>query len=182
MRIELNSEPSRFKGANLPVEQVTWFEAIEFCERLQLQTGKPYRLPSEAEWEYACRAGTHTPFYFGETISPQLATYDGSQRYRSGPKGKSSKQTSEVGSFQAANSFGLNDMHGNVWEWCADHWYDDYIDATFDGTARTTNTRNWYRVIRGGSWLDDPNVCRSAYRNKVPPENKVLTIGFRVAV
>ncbi|MDZ7952126.1 formylglycine-generating enzyme family protein [Nostoc sp. DedQUE09] len=182
VRIELNSDPSDFKGDNLPVEHITWFEAIEFCERLQLQTGKPYRLPSEAEWEYACRAGTETPFYFGETISPQLASYDASKRYRSGPKGRSSKQTSEVGSHNAANAFGLDEMHGNVWEWCADHWYDDYTNAPVDGSVRITNNRVSPRVIRGGSWINEPNICRSAYRNGFPPDNKVVTISFRVAV
>lgn len=180
VRIDLPPAPSRFPGKNLPVERVNWFEAIEFCQRLQLQTGRPYRLPSEAEWEYACRAGTATPFHFGETISPKVATYDGTQKYRSGPKGKSSKQTTKVGSHQAANAFGLNDLHGNVWEWCADHWHHNYIDAPLDGTARITNDRASHRVIRGGSWLNAPNVCRSGYRNGVPPENRILTIGFRV--
>ena len=182
VRIELNSDPSDFQNDNLPVEHITWFEAIEFCERLQLQTGKPYRLPSEAEWEYACRAGTETPFYFGETISPQLASYDGSKRYRSGPKEQSSKQTSEVGSHKAANTFGLDEMHGNVWEWCADHWYDDYTNAPGDGSVRITNNRTSSRVIRGGSWINEPSICRCAYRNGFPPDNKVVTIGFRVAV
>lgn len=182
VRIELNPEPSSFKGENLPVEHITWFEAIEFCERLQLQTGKPYRLPGEAEWEYACRAGTETPFYFGETISLQLASYDGSQRYRSGPKGRSDEQTSSVGFHNAANAFGLEDMHGNVWEWCADHWYDNYTNAPANGSVRIMNHRFAPRVIRGGSWSNEPGVCRSAYRNGIPPENKVLTIGFRVAV
>ncbi|NEN96991.1 MAG: formylglycine-generating enzyme family protein [Moorea sp. SIO3I7] len=181
IRIDLPSAPSRFPDKNLPVEGVTWFEAIEFCERLQLQTGRPYRLPSEAEWEYACRAGTATPFHFGETISPKVATYDGTQKYRSGPKGKLSQQTTEVGSHQAANGFGLEDLHGNVWEWCADHWYDNYLNAPVDGTARITNDRVSHRVIRGGSWLDSPNVCRSGYRNGVPPGNKIITIGFRIA-
>jgi formylglycine-generating enzyme required for sulfatase activity len=182
VRIDLNPEPSDFKGDDLPVEHVTWFEAIEFCERLQLQTGKPYRLPSEAEWEYACRAGTETPFHFGDTISPELASYDGRQRYRSGPKGRSSKQTSAVGSYNAANAFGLEDMHGNVWEWCADHWYDDYTNAPADGSIQITDYRTSPRVIRGGSWMHEPTVCRSAYRNGIPPTNKVLTIGFRLAV
>lgn len=182
VRIELNSDPSDFQGDNLPVEHITWFEAIEFCERLQLQTGKPYRLPSEAEWEYACRAGTETPFYFGETISPQLASYDGSKRYRSGPKGRSSKQTSAVSAYNAANAFGLDEMHGNVWEWCADHWYDDHTNAPADGSVRITDHRTFPRVIRGGSWMHEPAVCRSSYRNGIPPTNQVLTIGFRVAV
>ncbi|NEO13522.1 MULTISPECIES: formylglycine-generating enzyme family protein [unclassified Moorena] len=180
--IDLPPAPSRFPGEKLPVEGVTWFEAIEFFERLQLQTGRPYRLPSEAEWEYACRAGTATPFHFGETISPKVATYDSTEKYRFGPKGKSSKQTTEVGFHQAANGFGLEDLHGNVWEWCADHWYHNYIDAPVDGTARITNYRVSHQVIRGGSWIESPNVCRSGYRNGVPPENRILTIGFRVAL
>jgi formylglycine-generating enzyme required for sulfatase activity len=182
VRIDLHPELSRFKGANLPVEQVTWFGAIEFCERLQLLTGRPYRLPSEAEWEYACRAGTTTPFYFGKTLSPEVATYDSQQRYRSGPKSKASKQTSNVGCYQAANAFGLEDLHGNVWEWCADHWYEDYTDAPADGEARVTDSRSSHRIIRGGSWMHGPSECRSAYRNDVPPDYRVLTIGFRVAV
>jgi formylglycine-generating enzyme required for sulfatase activity len=182
VRIDLNSDPSTFKGDDLPVEHITWFEAIEFCERLQLQTGRPYRLPSEAEWEYACRAGTDTPFHFGETISPKLASYDRSKRYRSSAKGRSSKQTSAVGFHHAANAFGLEDMHGNVWEWCADCWYDNYTNAPADGSARIINRRNFHRVIRGGSWMHEPSECRSAYRNGIPPDNKVLTIGLRVVV
>jgi formylglycine-generating enzyme required for sulfatase activity len=182
VRLELNPDPSQFKGDHLPVEHITWFEAIEFCERLQLQTGKPYRLPSEAEWEYACRAGTTTPFHFGATLSPQLASYDSSQRYRSSPGGRSRQQTFKVGFRRAANAFGLEEMHGNVWEWCADHWYDDYSNAPNDGSVRMTDQRFSPRVIRGGSWESEPKICRSAYRNGVPPENRVLTIGFRVAV
>jgi formylglycine-generating enzyme required for sulfatase activity len=182
VRIDLNPDPSDFKGDNLPVEHITWFEAIEFCERLQLQTGRPYRLPSEAEWEYACRAGTDTPFNFGETISPKLASYDGSKRYRSSPKGRSSEQTSKVGSYHAANAFGLEDMHGNVWEWCADHWYDDYTNAPENGSDRFTDSRNALRVIRGGSWMHEASECRSAYRNGIRPKNRVLAIGFRAAV
>ena len=182
VRIDLNPVPSIFQGDSLPVENITWFEAIEFCERLQLQTGRPYRLPSEAEWEYACRAGTQTPFHFGETISPKLASYDGSKRYRAGPKGKSSKQTSTVGSYNAANAFGLEDMHGNVWEWCADHWHEDYTNAPADGGARITDNRNSPRVIRGGSWVQESSECRAAYRNGIAPRNKILTIGIRVVV
>jgi formylglycine-generating enzyme required for sulfatase activity len=182
VRIDLNPDPANFKGDDLPVEHITWFEAIEFCERLQLQTGRPYRLPSEAEWEYACRAGTETPFHFGETISPKLASYDRSKRYRSSAKGRSSKQTSAVGFHKAANAFGLEDMHGNVWEWCADCWYDNYTNAPADGSVRIINRRNFPRVIRGGSWMHEPSECRSAYRNGIFPDNKVLTIGLRVAV
>ncbi len=182
VRRELNATPSKFVGENLPVEQVTWFEAVEFCERLQLLTGRPYRLPTEAEWEYACRAGSDTAFSFGETISPEVATYDSTQRYKSGPKAKSPRQTSEVGAHQASNTFGLSDMHGNVWEWCADHWDDSYDNAPNDGKALLTDNMQWERVIRGGSWQDSPIVCRSRYRNGVSPSNKIITIGFRVAL
>ncbi|NEP63642.1 MAG: formylglycine-generating enzyme family protein, partial [Symploca sp. SIO2G7] len=119
IEIDLQSEPSYFKGDNLPVEQVSWFEAVEFCQRLSRYTGKSYRLPSEAEWEYACRAGTTTPFCFGESISTEQANYDGNYTYGNGKKGKYRKKTTPVGNL-SANSFGLYDMHGNVWEWCQD--------------------------------------------------------------
>ncbi len=182
VRLELNPDPSRFKGDNLPVERVLWREAIEFCERLIQHTGKPYRLPSEAEWEYACRAGTTSPFFFGETIMSTLACYDGSVKYGSGSRGKSWKSTTDVGYFNFANAFGLYDVHGNVWEWCMDHWHENYNGAPDDSTAWLTDDQNYYRVIRGGSWIDEPKYCRSAYRNGVAPTNNLLSIGFRVAV
>jgi formylglycine-generating enzyme required for sulfatase activity len=182
VRFDLNPDPSRFKGANRPVEGVLWREAVEFCERLKQHTGKPYRLPSEAEWEYACRAGTTSPFSFGATIMPTLACYDGSVKFGSGSPGKPWKSTTDVGSFNVANAFGLYDMHGNVWEWCLDHWHENYDGAPNDGTAWITNDKNLYRILRGGSWIDEPKYCRSAYRNGVAPTNKMLTIGFRIAV
>ena len=137
----LKPDPSRFKGANRPVESVSWDDAVEFCRRLSQHSGRDYRLPSEAEWEYACRAGTSTPFHFGETITTELANYRGtddkdldwSGSYGRGPKGKYRKQTTEVGSF-LANGFGLYDMHGNVWEWCADDWHDNYNGAPDDSS------------------------------------------------
>ncbi len=182
VRRELNPNPSKFSGDNLPVEQITWFEAIEFCERLQLLTARPYRLPSEAEWEYACRAGTDTAFCYGETISPEVATYDSTQKYKSSPKAKSPKQTSEVDKHQVSNTLGLSDMHGNVWEWCADHWDDSYENAPNDGTALLTDNTQWKRVVSGGCWQDPPIICRSRYRNGISPSNKIITIGFRVAL
>jgi formylglycine-generating enzyme required for sulfatase activity len=182
IRFEMNPDPSRFKGANLPVEGVLWREAVEFCDRLRQLTGKPYRLPSEAEWEYACRGGTTSAFCFGETIMPTLACYDGSVKYGSGPTGRSQKATTEVGSFGVANAFGVYDIHGNIWEWCMDHWHENYDGAPTDGTAWVTNDKYQYRVLRGGSWIDEPQYCRSAHRNGVAPTNKLLTIGFRIAV
>ena len=123
-----NNNPSYFKGEKRPVEKVSWDEAVEFCKKLSQKTGKTYRLPSEAEWEYACRAGTTTPFYFGETITPDLVNYNGNYPYGSAPKGEYREQTTDVGKFPP-NSFGLYDMHGNVWEWCEDVYNANYIDA-----------------------------------------------------
>jgi formylglycine-generating enzyme required for sulfatase activity len=123
----MGNNPSNFKdnGANRPVETVSWNDAVEFCKRLSQKTGRTYRLPSEAEWEYACRAGTSTPFHFGETITADLANYHSEVAYASAPTKKARGQTTPVGSF-SANAFGLYDMHGNVWEWCQDIWYDNY--------------------------------------------------------
>jgi formylglycine-generating enzyme required for sulfatase activity/uncharacterized caspase-like protein len=178
VKIDLKPEPSRFKGANRPVEKVSWSEAVEFCARLTQRTRKSYRLPSEAEWEYACRAGTTTPFYFGETITTDIANYDGSSTYGSGPKGEYRQQTTDVGIFPA-NSFGLYDMHGNVREWCADNWHGSYQGAPTDGSAWLDDNDNHYHMLRGGSWLSDPENCRSAYR--FSDLFDLADIGFRVA-
>jgi formylglycine-generating enzyme required for sulfatase activity len=112
----LVEDPSRFKGDNFPVENVSWYDAVEFCARLEKFKERPYRLPSEAEWEYACRAGTKTPFYFGKTTTTNVANYDGNYTYNDGPKGKRRGKTTPVNHFRIANAFGLSDMHGNVWE------------------------------------------------------------------
>ncbi len=157
----IGSNPSEFKGDKRPVENVSWNEAVKFCERLSEKTGKTYRLPSEAEWEYACRAGTTTPFYFGESITPDLVNYDGNHPYSSAPKGEYREQTTDVGSFPP-NAFGLYDMHGNVWEWCLDNWVDNYNNAPTDGSAVTSSSN--YKVLRGGSCFDLPENCRSARR------------------
>ena len=170
---ELKPDPSRFKGAERPVEQITWYEVVEFCDRLSVHTDRAYRLPSEAEWEYACRAGTTTPFHFGETITTDLANYRGtdwkeqgwSGSYGEGPKGEYREETTPVQHFGIANAFGLCDMHGNLYEWCADHWHGSYEGAPEDGSAWLSDKDNARRVIRGGSWLNDPRYCRSAYRN-----------------
>jgi formylglycine-generating enzyme required for sulfatase activity/DNA-binding Xre family transcriptional regulator len=177
---DLELDPSHFKGTDRPVEQVSWHDAVEFCARLSKKTGYEYRLPTEAEWEYACRAGTITPFHFGETITPKLSNYDCNYRYRSSPKGTYRKQTSPVGYFPFANTFGLFDMHGNVWEWCLDHWHQNYDDAPTNGSAWLTDSKNNLRVLRGGSWYNDPRDCRSAFRYNWDSEDRLNRIGFRV--
>ena len=178
----MGNNPSNFKGAKRPVEQVTWDDAVEFCRKLtQTQkTGKTYRLPSEAEWEYACRARTTTPFYFGETITPDLVNYNGNYPYGSAPKGLDRQQTTDVGSFPP-NVFGLYDMHGNVWEWCSDKWHDNYNGAPTDGSSWETGGSE-YRVRRGGSWCNNAVNCRSAYRNRNSAVDRSSGIGFRVAL
>ncbi len=171
------NNPSYFKGDNRPVEQVIWNDAVTFCEKLSQKTQKNYRLPSEAEWEYACRAGTTTPFYFGESITPELVNYDGNYTYGSVPKGQYRQQTTDVGSFPP-NAFGLYDMHGNVWEWCFDDYIDSYSDAPKDGSALTGRSK--FKVLRGGSWLSNPIGCRSADRNHDFRVFNYGALGFRV--
>ena len=206
---ELNPDPAHFKGPERPVEQVSWHDAMEFCRRLSQRTGCHYTLPSEAQWEYACRAGTTTPFAFGETLTPEHANYSGSE-------------TIPVGSFPP-NRWGLHDMHGNVWEWCEDHWHGSYEGAPDDGTpwltedsrlgkscaaargsttpgtaARPTATGSTRttaiatlvsvsadgddrpRLLRGGSWYNHPRYCRSAYRGRNHPGSRDSLVGFRV--
>ena len=131
---DLNPNPSHFKGDQRPVESVSWFDAMEFCHRLSQRTGRCYALPSEAQWEYACRAGSKAPFAFGDTLTPDLANYDGNYVYGSGPKGQYRRQTTDVASFPA-NPWGLHDMHGNVWEWCLDKYHRNYNEAPTDGSA-----------------------------------------------
>ncbi|ASC73373.1 sulfatase-modifying factor protein [Halomicronema hongdechloris C2206] len=171
--------PSKFKGENRPVEKVSWEDAVAFCQKLSEQTGRTYRLPSEAEWEYACRAGTTTPFHFGETITPDLANYNGNYTYGSGPKGTYRQKTTEVGRFPP-NAFGLYDMHGNVWEWCQDVWHSSYEGAPTDGSAWLKGGDQDRRVLRGGSWGAFPRYCRSASRLRYYPDNQYGSIGFRV--
>jgi formylglycine-generating enzyme required for sulfatase activity len=185
---ELDLDPSHFKGDKRPVEQVSWHDAVEFCARLSIFTNREYRLPTEAEWEYACRAGTTTPFHFGETITTDLANYDGtddpdgnwSGSYSQGAKGEYREETTPVDHFEGANEYGLCDMHGNVWEWCQDHWHDNYEGAPIDGSACLTGNEDESRVLRGGSWDFNPRDCRSAYRSYYMPDYRTFNIGFRV--
>ena len=180
--IDLETNPSKFKGDELPVEQVNWYDAIEFCARLSKLTGREYRLPSEAEWEYACRAGTTTPFYFGETITGELANYNASNTYADEPNGEYRNETTRVGQFPP-NAFGLYDMHGNVREWCADTWHDNYDGAPTDGSVWIENGNDNRSPLRGGSWGYNPTYCRSAIRYDYyfRRVNRINNYGFRVA-
>ncbi|MEP0873117.1 formylglycine-generating enzyme family protein [Trichocoleus desertorum AS-A10] len=187
---KLELEPSGFKGDNHPVERVSWFDSVEFCARLSAHTGREYRLPSEAEWEYACRAGTTTPFHFGKTITADLANYRGTDNekykwsgsYGRGPKGEHRRETTPVDHFGVANAFGLCDMHGNVFEWCADHWHGNYEGAPTDGSAWLSDNENdnYHLALRGGSWDALPRACRSASRFDDSPSDRNDLIGFRV--
>ncbi|MFM6578516.1 MAG: formylglycine-generating enzyme family protein, partial [Dolichospermum sp.] len=182
VNIDLGFYPSYFEDGNLPVECVSWNDAQEFCARLSRIENRIYRLPSEAQWEYACRAGATTPFHFGEIISTDLANYDGNYTYGDGLKGVHRKGTTDVGSFPP-NAFGLHDMHGNVWEWCQDDWHDNYEDAPIDGTAWTgldIGLSNDMKVLRGGSWRHYPDHCRSAYRLYSIANFGFSDFGFRV--
>ncbi len=176
---ELERDPSHFKGDDRPVESVSWFDAVEFCARLAKKTGHAYRLPTEAEWEYACRAGTTTPFAFGETITPEFVNYNGEHPYGKAMKGKNRGETVPVGSLGVANAFGLFDMHGNVWEWCGD-WYGEYPSES--QTDPTGQEEGGFRVLRGGSFGLNGYLCRSAYRYDYPPDVRLYDLGFRVVV
>jgi formylglycine-generating enzyme required for sulfatase activity len=215
-RQDLNPDPSRFQNRegqaegevrlfegeantdNRPVEQVSWLDAMEFCNRLSQRTGRTYTLPSESQWEYACRAGSITPFYFGATITPELANYNGIVTYADGPKGINREQTTPVGMLPA-NAWGLHDMHGNVDEWCLDHWHHGYEGAPTDGSAWLSSTDQQQqstpkavevgtddsddselRLLRGGSWSYFPGDCRSAFRDHFEPDGAFNDAGFRV--
>ncbi|MFM2061166.1 MAG: hypothetical protein RLZZ507_836 [Cyanobacteriota bacterium] len=177
---DLNPNPAKFKGANLPIENVSWYEAIEFCLRLSLKTGRNYRLPSEAEWEYACRAGTTTSFHFGETVASDLINCSGSETYAVEPKSNFCNTTTDVGSFDVANAFGLYDMHGLVWEWCADPWHNNYHGAPTDGSVWDIGGDIHRRVLRGGAWNFSAELCRSASRSWNEAEGGLRMSGFRV--
>ena len=144
------------------------------------KTKTDYRLPTEAEWEYACRAGTMTPFHFGETLSSELANYRATETYAEGPQGEYREQTTPVGYFKVANAFGLYDMHGNVWEWCEDDYHPNYEGAPSNGSAWLSNDKDTLKILRGGSWFNQPRNCRSASRDSNNPRNGSNSVGFRV--
>ena len=165
----MGNNPSKFKGDERPVERVSWNDAVEFCQRLSQQTGTEYRLPTEAEWEDACRAGTITKYYFGDDITSDLANY-----------GSNVGKTTAVGKYPP-NAFGLYDMHGNVWEWCQDDWHGDYENAPTDCSAWVLG-QSRLKVIRGSSWYNRPEDCRSASRNFTDrrADRSYFSFGFRV--
>jgi formylglycine-generating enzyme required for sulfatase activity len=172
----MGNNPSDFKGEkNLPVEKVSWDDCQEFIKKLRDKDKKLYRLPTEAEWEYSCRAGTKTPFYFGETISTDQVNYNGNVD-GNGKEGVYRKKTTPVGSFPA-NAFGLYDMNGNVWQWCQG-WHGDYPqDDIVDPQGPVTGKD---RVLRGCSWYENPARCRSAARSGLAPDRTDNGIGFRL--
>jgi formylglycine-generating enzyme required for sulfatase activity len=195
---DLDPNPAGFKGDDRPVESVNWFEAMEFCARLWQRTGRRYRLPSEAEWEYACRADKTTRFHCGHNLRPELANYSNKH-----------SGTTSVGHFPS-NDFGLQDIHGNVREWCLDDWHENYQNAPVDGRPWFDNSKHEQlfisqfresgqidngtfqnltdvdndqrKLLRGGSWIDLPSRCRSADRCRWVAVNVIRNIGFRVAV
>jgi formylglycine-generating enzyme required for sulfatase activity len=185
-------------GPDHPIENIRWFHAVAFCKRLtalpaEKRAGRTYRLPTEAEWEYACRAGSSTPFHFGTSLSAKQANFNGRFPYGGAPVGPYLRKTARVGSY-APNAWGLYDMHGNVAEWCSDFYDKNYyrhsprVDPR--GPARGVlstgfgawpdRTKQFYRVARGGCWLDEGRGCRSAYRLKAMPQEANRLIGFRV--
>jgi len=170
--------PCRFKGDNLPVERVSWNDAHKFCKKLSKTTGRNYRLPSETQWEYACRAETSTPFSFGETITTDFANFNGEHTFLKEPHGRYRHVTTEGGTFPP-NAFGLYDMHGNLWEWCADNWLDDYSSSLREGSSYQSKESH-FRVARGGSWHEPPELCRSATRIKFLQSDADEFVGLRV--
>jgi formylglycine-generating enzyme required for sulfatase activity len=178
---DLITDPSYHKGDRLPVEQIAWSDAVEFCARLWKRTGRAYRLPSEAEWEYACRAGATAAFGFGENINGDAVNFNGEGPYKTAPTAVNREKPVEVGSLGFANAFGLYDMHGNVGEWCEDYWHDDYRNAPADGRAWTEGGDANFRPVRGGTWYVQAKFCRAAYRLKTELNKMSDNIGFRIA-
>jgi eukaryotic-like serine/threonine-protein kinase len=177
----MGNNPSQFRGNDkLPVDTVSWLDAIDFCEKLSKKTGRTYRLPSEAEWEYACRAGTNTSFAFGEAITLDVVNYR--PLILPGQADRSRSKTTPVGTF-SSNLFGLYDLHGNLWEWCLDEWVDSYNGAPNDGSARgdiNSRDKNKDRLLRGGAWNNSASICRSASRIVYTASFRGYSVGLRV--
>lgn len=163
----IGKNPSQYPGADNPVEKVSWHDAVAFCEKASQETGTAFRLPSEAEWEYACRAGTTTHYSFGQSLTKEQANFNSNVR-----------KTTPAGQYPP-NNFGLYDMHGSVWEWCQDHWHTNYEGAPKDGIAWMTGDSH-YHISRGGSWAVYPGKCGSAFRIFYPPGYRHNDLGFRV--
>jgi formylglycine-generating enzyme required for sulfatase activity len=179
----METNPSEYKGDELPVEQISWEETVDFCKRLsempeEKKAGRKYRLPTEAEWEYACRAGTTTPFHFGSQLNGTQANFDGRRPYGTDTKGPYLQETSAVGTYPS-NEWGLHDMHGNVFEWCSD-WYEEYPSGSVMDPSGPATGLN--RVLRGGCWCYAAAHCRSAIRGRNGPSFRISYIGFRVAL
>jgi formylglycine-generating enzyme required for sulfatase activity len=179
-RVIMNDNPSKFGGDKLPVDNVSWYDAMRFLKKLSDKTNMKFRLPTEAEWEYACRAGTKTTFNTGTTLDSDLANYDASEPYADGIIGKYLKRTTVVGSYPP-NAFGLYDMHGNVWEWCSDIYDSDYYKQTPLSDPKGPQEGK-PKVIRGGAWNEYAYKCRSADRNHRWPKDTQSIIGFRVVL
>lgn len=195
----IGHNPSNFSGDDLPVENVTWYEAVAYCNALSRKEGLApaygvsgsaealtvtwnrqadgYRLPTEAEWEYAARSGTTGPFYTGDNVTTDQANYYGNYPYNNHPRGQYRSRTVPVGSL-APTPWGLHEMHGNVWEWCWD-WYGEYPAG--DQTDPVGPESGTYKVNRGGGWNDFGRHLRSAYRAAHPPANHTFNLGFRLA-
>jgi formylglycine-generating enzyme required for sulfatase activity len=192
----MGKNSSHFKqvDSDFPVDQVRWVEAVDFCNRLsnladENKAGRVYRLPTEAEWEYACRAGTTTTFHVGNALSSKQANFDGQFPFGNADKGPTVRKPVKVGSYPP-NAWGLFDMHGNVAEWCAD-WYDpDYYKSSpkanpngpAKGVMATGFPKDFFRVVRGGCWLDEARACRSAYRFRLQSTEPYRWVGFRVVL
>jgi formylglycine-generating enzyme required for sulfatase activity/tRNA A-37 threonylcarbamoyl transferase component Bud32 len=175
----IEQNPAHFRGNRLPVENISWYDAMSFCTQLSERLGQIYRLPTEAEWEYSCRARTSTPFSFGTHLYPNLANYDSSMKSSKFTANLIRRSTSFVDIFPA-NPFGLHDLHGNVWEWCADYQHNDYMGAPSDGSAWRVDGDPSQCILRGGAWGCSPQVCRSTARHWAPTNYRSNKIGFRV--
>jgi len=179
----MGENPSRFKGEENPVENVSWDDAKRFIEKINgLHPSLELRLPSEAEWEYACRAGTTTPFWFGTELTTDKANYNGDFPYVGGAKEEYREKTLPARYFKP-NPWGLYQMHGNVWEWCEDAWHDNYAGAPEDGQPRLTGEDQEWAVLRGGSWFYHGRSLRSASRLRAPRDDAGILVnsGFRLA-